>query len=211
MANPTPAQVWQQLKEGNERFVSSSPIHPSQGIETRERLANGQNPHVVLFGCSDSRVAAEIIFDQGLGDMFVVRTAGHIIDSSVLGSLEFATEVLDTPLIIILGHDSCGAVGAAVRALDDLQIPGGYLRDVVERVAPSVLAGRQEGLDQVDDFVAFHVKETAELLVQRSAKIAERVENKKVAIVCLTYKLADGRVVLQGSIGDIGEGAGTEA
>jgi carbonic anhydrase len=208
MANPTPAQAWQQLKEGNERFVSSTPIHPSQSIETRERLAGGQNPHVVLFGCSDSRVAAEIIFDQGLGDMFVVRTAGHIIDSSVLGSLEFATEVLNTPLIVILGHDSCGAVGAATRALDDLQIPGGYLRDVVERVAPSVLAGRQAGLTEVDDFVAMHVKETAELLVQRSSKIADRVDKNEVAIVCLTYKLADGRVVLQRVVGDIGEDIG---
>ncbi|WP_018178359.1 carbonic anhydrase [Jongsikchunia kroppenstedtii] len=207
MANPTPAQAWQNLKEGNERFVSSNPIHPSQSIETRERLTAGQNPHVVLFGCSDSRVAAEIIFDQGLGDMFVVRTAGHIIDSSVLGSLEFATEVLSTPLIVILGHDSCGAVGAAVQALDSLQMPEGYLRDVVERVAPSVLAGRQAGLAQVDEFVAKHVKETAQLLVQRSSKIAERVKNNEVAIVCLTYTLADGRIVLQDAIGDIGEDA----
>ncbi|MGC7349585.1 carbonic anhydrase, partial [Mycobacteroides abscessus] len=85
------------------------PRHPSQDIAGRAQLAVGQDPKVVLFGCSDSRVAAEIIFDQGLGDMFVVRTAGHVIDLAVLGSLEYAITVLGVPLIAILGHDSCGA------------------------------------------------------------------------------------------------------
>ncbi|MGC7220122.1 carbonic anhydrase, partial [Mycobacteroides abscessus] len=83
-----------------------------QSVTRRAELANGQNPQVMLFGCSDSRVAAEIIFDQGLGDMFIVRTAGQVIDSAVLGSIEYAVAVLGVPLIAILGHDSCGAVGA---------------------------------------------------------------------------------------------------
>ena len=110
-----------------------------------------------MFGCADSRVAAEIIFDQGLGDMFVVRTAGHVIDSAVLGSIEYAVTVLDVPLIVVLGHDSCGAVQATLTALDDGVIPGGYVRDLVERVTPSILTGRREGLTRVDEFEAHHV------------------------------------------------------
>ncbi|SDU62759.1 carbonic anhydrase [Gordonia westfalica] len=179
--------------------------HPSQGIEDRARLADGQHPHVVLFGCADSRLAAEIIFDQGLGDMFVVRTAGHVIDSAVLGSLEYAVEVLGVPLIVLLGHDSCGAVKATLDALDDLQIPGGYIRDVVERVTPSILAGRSEGLTRVDEFEARHVVETGRLLMQRSRIIADRISTGKLAIVGLTYKLSDGQVNLESVYGDIGE------
>lgn len=179
--------------------------HPSQGIEDRARLADGQHPHVVLFGCADSRLAAEIIFDQGLGDMFVVRTAGHVIDSAVMGSLEYAVEVLEVPLIVLLGHDSCGAVKATLDALDDLQIPGGYIRNVVERVTPSILAGRSEGLTRVDEFEARHVVETGRLLMQRSRIIADRISTGKLAIVGLTYKLSDGQVNLESVYGDIGE------
>ena len=153
--------AWKALKEGNERFVAGKPEHPSQSIEYRAALAEGQKPTAVLFGCADSRVAAEIIFDQGLGDMFVVRTAGHVIDSAVLGSIEFAVTVLNVPLIVVLGHDSCGAVKATMSALDDGVVPGGYVRDVVERVTPSILVGRREGLSSPDEFEARHVTETA--------------------------------------------------
>ena len=185
--------------------MSGESIHPSQGIEDRERLVMGQHPHVVLFGCGDSRLAAEIIFDQGLGDMFVVRTAGHVIDSAVLGSLEYAPEVLSVPLIVILGHDSCGAIAATLSALDDLQIPTGYIRDVVEKVAPSILAGRSEGLSRVDEFEARHVVETGRILMQRSRIIADRVNSGKLAIVGLTYNLDQGKIHVRGVFGDIGE------
>ncbi|OHT78096.1 carbonic anhydrase, partial [Mycobacteroides saopaulense] len=159
-------------------------------------MANGQNPDVLLFGCSDSRVAAEIIFDQGLGDMFIVRTAGQVIDSAVLGSIEYAVAVLGVPLIAILGHDSCGAVGATVSALDTGEVPGGYIRDLVVRVMPSILSGRKDGLSRIDEFEARHVEETGTKLLQRSQVVADAVKSKKLAIVYLTYKLADGRVVL---------------
>ena len=130
----------------------------------------------MVFGCADSRVAAEIIFDQGLGDMFVVRTAGHVIDSAVLGSVEYAVTVLNVPLIVVLGHDSCGAVKATLAALDDGAVPGGYVRDVVERVTPSILLGRRDGLTRVDEFEARHVNETAAQLRSRSTAIADRVD-----------------------------------
>ncbi|GAA3033009.1 beta-carbonic anhydrase CanB [Gordonia defluvii] len=204
----TPAQAWNNLKAGNERFVAGEPDHPNQGIVHRAVLADGQSPNVVLFGCSDSRVAAEMIFDQGLGDMFVVRTAGHIIDSSVLGSLEFATELLTVPLIAILGHDSCGAVGSTVASLNDLTIPGGYIRDIVERVGPSILSARAKGKTRLDEFEAEHVVETGRLLMQRSLLIKQRVDRGDVAIVGLTYHLADGRVSLRSVLGDVADEPG---
>ena len=197
--------AWKALKEGNERFVAGKPEHPSQGIEHRASLAESQQPIAVLFGCADSRVAAEIIFDQGLGDMFVVRTAGHVIDSAVLGSIEYAVMVLNVPLVVVLGHDSCGAVKATLSALDEGQVPPGFVRDVVERVTPSILLGRRDGLTRVDEFEARHVTETAAQLMARSSAIADKIAGGTLAIVGVTYHLADGKVTLRKHIGDIGE------
>ena len=206
MPNTNPLTAWKALKEGNDRFVAGEPEHPSQSIADRARLATGQKPTAVVFGCADSRVAAEIIFDQGLGDMFVVRTAGHVIDSAVLGSIEYAVTVLNVPLIVVLGHDSCGAVKATLSVLDDGEVPGGFVRDIVERITPTVLQGRHAGLTRVDEFETRHVNDTVSQLRIRSAAIAERLAAGTLAIVGLTYHLAEGRVVLRDYLGDIGEG-----
>ncbi len=205
MPNTSPVSAWKALKEGNERFVAGRPQHPSQSVDHRASLAAGQKPTAVVFGCADSRVAAELIFDQGLGDMFVVRTAGQVIDSAVLGSIEFGVTVLDVPLIVVLGHDSCGAVKAALAAIHDGAIPGGFVRDVVERVAPSILMGRRDGLTRVDEFEERHVRETVAQLMSRSTAIAERVSGGTLAIAGVTYHLADGRAALVDHVGDIGE------
>ena len=205
MPNTNPITAWKALREGNERFVAGEAEHPSQSVEYRASLAEGQKPTAVVFGCSDSRVAAEIIFDQGLGDMFVVRTAGHVMDSAVLGSIEYAVNVLSVPLIVVLGHDSCGAVKATLTAIDDGAVPGGYIRDVVERVTPSILLGRRDGLTRVDEFEAKHVNETVAQLADRSTAISDAVEEGRLAIAGVTYHLADGRTVLRDHVGDIGE------
>ncbi|HET9348996.1 MAG TPA: carbonic anhydrase, partial [Arthrobacter sp.] len=104
----TPALAWRRLREGNERFVSGKSSHPNQDASRRSSLVENQHPFAVIFGCSDSRLAAEIIFDLGLGDAFVVRTAGQVIDDAVLGSLEYSVSELDVPLIVVLGHGHCG-------------------------------------------------------------------------------------------------------
>lgn len=205
MPNSNPISAWKALKQGNERFVSGTPLHPSQGIADRAKLVDAQHPTAVIFGCGDSRVAAEIIFDQGLGDTFVVRTAGHVIDSAVLGSIEYAVAVLGVPLVVVFGHDSCGAVKATLDALDNGNIPAGFIRDVVERVSPSILMGRREGLTTVDELEGRHVVETGSLLMQRSRIISEAVEAGKCAIVGVTYKLSDGDIKLQSVVGDVGE------
>jgi carbonic anhydrase len=137
--------------------------------------------------------------------MFVVRTAGHVIDSAVLGSIEYAVTVLDVPLIVVLGHDSCGAVQATLAALDEGKVPGGFVRDVVERVTPSIMLGRRDGLTRVDEFEARHVIETGSQLLARSIAIAERIGKGELAIAGVTYLLADGRIVLREHFGDIGE------
>ncbi|MET9492404.1 carbonic anhydrase [Nocardia sp. NPDC006630] len=205
MPRTSAVSAWKSLREGNERFVGGVLAHPGQGATDRAKLVAGQQPSAILFGCADSRVAAEIIFDQGLGDMFVVRTAGHVLDASVLGSIEYGVQVLGVPLIVVLGHDSCGAVAATIDALDGGVVPGGFIRSLVERVTPSVLLGRREGLTEVDELEARHVVETSKLLVQRSQIIAAAVEAGDCAIAGVTYKLADGRAQLRGVVGDIGE------
>jgi carbonic anhydrase len=206
MPNTSPVTAWKALQEGNDRFVAGTPAHPSQSIQYRASLAEGQKPTAVVFGCADSRVAAEIIFDQGLGNMFVVRTAGHVLDSAVLGSIEYAVTVLHVPLVVVLGHDSCGAVKATLAALDEGAVPGGYVLDIVERVTPSILLGRKEGLTRVDEFEARHVTETAKQLVSRSRAVADGIDSGTLAIAGVTYQLADGQVVLRDSVGDIGAG-----
>jgi carbonic anhydrase len=188
-----PAGALQALLEGNNRFVEGRPQHPNQDVDRRAELQGGQAPFAVVFGCADSRVAAEIIFDRGLGDLFMVRTAGHVVDAAVLGSVEFAVEYLGVPLVLILGHDSCGAVIAAASAVESGQMPSGYVRDIVERITPAVMATHAAG-GGLEDIGAENVRQTASLLLERSPLLAGRVEAGRCQIVGVVYDLADGRV-----------------
>ncbi|MEV6833893.1 carbonic anhydrase [Streptomyces sp. NPDC051133] len=180
------------LLAGNQRFVSGSSEHPNQDAARRTEVAPAQRPFAVLFGCSDSRLAAEIIFDRGLGDLFVVRTAGHVMGPEVLGSIEYGAGLLETPLVVVLGHDSCGAVAAARTALQDGTTPAGYVRDVVERVTPSVLAAHAAGHYDADAVLEEHVRHTVDLLLDRSRVLSERVASGRTAVIGLCYRLTDG-------------------
>ncbi|MFF5437535.1 carbonic anhydrase [Streptomyces achromogenes] len=193
---PTPRDAFELLMAGNQRFVAGTPEHPNQDAVRRTETAPSQQPFAVLFGCSDSRLAAEIIFDRGLGDLFVVRTAGHVAGTEVLGSIEFGAAVLNAPLVVVLGHDSCGAVAAARSALENGQTPGGFVRDVVERVTPSVLAARAAGRESAEEILAEHIENTVDLLLERSRVLAERVADGRLGVVGLSYRLADGSAQL---------------
>jgi carbonic anhydrase len=193
---PTPLDAFELLMAGNQRFVAGTPEHPNQDAVRRTETAPSQKPFAVLFGCSDSRLAAEIIFDRGLGDLFVVRTAGHVAGTEVLGSIEFGAAVLNAPLVVVLGHDSCGAVAAACSALENGQTPGGFVRDVVERVTPSVLAARAAGRESAEEILAEHIEHTVDLLLERSRVLAERVADGRLGVVGLSYRLADGSAQL---------------
>lgn len=205
MAAITPSQAWQHLRAGNERFVNGQLRHPHADSADRAKLADGQRPHAVVLSCSDSSVPPEVVFDQGLGDLFVVRTAGHALDPSVAGSIEYGVLYLEAPLIVILGHDNCDAIAATLEAMDEFEVPLGSVRDLVERIVPSVLSARRDGLHTVADIEARHVQETAAHLIETSAVVSAGVSAKTLAVVDATYQLRDGKAVLRSVYGDIGE------
>lgn len=207
----SPAEAFVELMEGNDRFVGGARSHPNQDADRREALAPAQRPFAVLFGCSDSRLAAEIIFDRGLGDLFVVRTAGHVSGPEVIGSIEYGVAMLGVPLVVVLGHDSCGAVTAATEANLSGSTPAGYLGDVVDRVMPSVLSGRAAGLRTVDEFVDEHIRRTAAYLLGRSTLLATEVSEGRCAVAGLSYRLAEGTVRLVASHGTLSTGASAPA
>lgn len=207
----TPAQAWAALAEGNARFVAGTPQHPSQDTARRRELETSQHPFAVIFGCSDSRLAAEIIFDQGLGDAFVVRTAGHVIDTTVIGSIEYGVEVLGAPLVVVLGHDSCGAVNAAVNALNTGEMPPGFVRAIVDRVIPSIithssLTALTEGeleAPSTEALLREHVTNTVRTLTSYSQAMSTAIEEGRLAVVGVEYALSDGQARLVASQGDV--------
>lgn len=197
----TPAEAWRRLREGNVRFVEGSTEHPNQDAPRRHSLVAMQNPFAVIFGCSDSRLAAEIIFDVGLGDVFVVRTAGHVIDDAVLGSLEYSVGLLKVPLIIVLGHDSCGAVTAAMESFETGTMPPGFIRGLVERITPSVITAHRNGIRDINSTVVEHVQETTRRIVDASKLISTAVDDGDTAVIGVTYRLAEGRAEVVSGFG----------
>ena len=147
----TPRDAWTAMVSGNHRFVTGAPAHPRQDIDLRAALVEEQRPFAALFGCADSRLSAEIIFDVGLGDLFVVRNAGQVIGETILGSLEYSVEVLEVPLILVLGHDECGAIRAT---LDDiagnLPASGKFIHHLVDQIRPTVLEANAAGKTEIE-------------------------------------------------------------
>lgn len=205
----TPAEAWRRMVLGNERFIEGTPAHPRQDVERREALAGSQQPDVALFGCSDSRLSAEIIFDKGLGDLFVVRNAGQIISESVLGSLEYAVDVLGVALIVVLGHDNCGAVMGAIATLspEAPKLPAS-VRKMVAPIRPAIQrVAKEHGIAtedvDVNEVGAEHLKDTIAELLQQSEVITEAVANGTLAVVGANYRLGDGHVIPDVVVGQI--------
>ena len=198
----TPAEAWREMAEGNERFVAGEPNHPHQDAGRRAELATGQAPQVALFGCSDSRLAAEIIFDLGLGDLFVVRNAGQVISESVIASLEYAVDILATPLIVVLAHDACGAVRAAIDLDDENARPlPPHIAGHIAGIRPAVRAAPTRDAETVG---LVHLGRTVRALVERSELISDAVAAGTLAVVGANYRLGEGRVVPDVVVGDIG-------
>lgn len=199
-----PREAWQAMIDGNKRFVSGDLAHPRQDIDHREKLAEKQTPFAALFGCADSRLSAEIIFDVGLGDLFVVRNAGQVIAETILGSLEYAVEVLGVPVILVLGHDECGAIRATINATEgNLNSQGEFIHNLVERIRPTVEAAKLAGKHEIDDITELHVQDTINELLTRSSLIANAVKAGKLAVVGANYKLTLGEVHPIVTVGDI--------
>jgi carbonic anhydrase len=194
------AQVAQQsalqgLVDGNGRFVDGKQAPLILGAERRRELAKGQHPQAIVLACSDSRVPPEYVFDQQLGQVFVVRTAGNVADGVALGSIEYAVEHLGVPLIVVLGHRSCGAVTAALEAHRTHSRPRGNVAEVVKLVMPAVLqAERARAPDLLNASIDTNVALEARALVKRSPIIAERVQSGKLKIIRAVYDLETGKV-----------------
>ncbi|MCP4550150.1 MAG: carbonic anhydrase [bacterium] len=180
----------EQLQIGNERFAASRMKHSRQDAERREELLEGQAPFAVVLACSDSRVTPEILFDQGLGDIFVIRVAGNIIDDVVIASIEYAAAHLATPLIVVLGHSSCGAITATAAGGD----PGGHLPSLTRALAPAVEAVRHLDGDLVNNAAQANARRIAAELGSTEPVLAGKVGEGSLKILGAYYDLESGRV-----------------
>jgi carbonic anhydrase len=189
----TGRQVWQRLMEGNMRFVQGL-FQGRNLLDLRRTLATGQQPEAAVLSCSDSRVPAEIIFDQSLGDLFVVRTAGLVLDPTSIGSLEYAVAHLHVPLLVIKGHESCGAVTAAVEHPEATE---GHMGSIIAQISPAAdrarLAGNN-GQDLIEATTDLHLRYLEETLLQVSPIIGEAVEAGRLEVVVAKYFLHAGQV-----------------
>jgi carbonic anhydrase len=195
----TADQALQKLIEGNIRYVALQMTSCTQTTkETIETLSKGQNPYAIILSCSDSRVPPEIVFDTTLGELFVVRVAGNIPDPIILGSIEYAAEHLGSPLVMVLGHERCGAVMAA---FDAQGAPGGNIGAIVQTIAPAVKKAKQAVKGKTKDelvqtAINNNVGLSAENLTRQSPVIKRLVKEGKLRIVQAMYHLDDGRVLL---------------
>lgn len=196
IAAPAPAaepisadQALQQLMDGNQRYSRHKLAHPHQDGNRLLELAKGQHPFATILSCADSRVTPEIVFDQGLGDLFVVRVAGNIIDNAVLGSIEYAAQYLGVPLVMVLGHERCGAVSAAVE--------GGsapvHINSLVQAIQPAVEKAKGSSGDLIDNAVRANVQMVVSQM-KASEPLAGLVRSQKLKIVGGRYDLDKGAV-----------------
>jgi carbonic anhydrase len=200
-ADPTPKttlnsdQVLRLLKEGNEQFRMEAPFRAVQGRERRMELARGQAPFCVVIGCSDSRVPPELLFGRGLGELFVIRNAGNTVDLAALGSIEYGVGVLGCPLVVVLGHESCGAVAAAVEVVQKNATFPGVIGEMVQPIIPAVLSVRRlNGEVVLDDAVTANAKRVAARLKSQSAVVQAALRQNSLKIVAARYDLDAGHV-----------------
>lgn len=193
-AEKDPAESLQRLKDGNARYVSGQTSQKESGEAYRKELAKGQQPYAVVVACSDSRVAPEVIFDEGLGKIFVVRTAGNVVDPVALGSIEYAVEHLHAPLVLVLGHESCGAVKAAI---DSKGKPEGNIGAIIKKIMPAVKSERaslKSGEDLAYAATIQNVKNVAREIKKRSRIISREIREGEVRVVGAFYSITTGKV-----------------
>lgn len=191
-----PADALARLLDGNRRFVAGRARHPRQSLKDLHELASGQHPFCVTIGCADSRVSPELLFDQGLGDVFDNRVAGNIVDDLMLGSIEFAVEEFGSPLIVVLGHERCGAINATINAIQTGGTAPGHIGAIVDALKPIVAPVLSQPGDVVDNAVRANIHAQAAQLIGRSEIIAEHVAEGKLRVVGARYDLDNGRVTL---------------
>lgn len=186
--------AWKQLLVGNARFVAGKAEHPNQSVKRRTEVAAGQKPFAVIIACADSRTSPELLFDQGLGDLFVVRLAGNIVDDAALGSVEFAVASLGARLIVVLGHEKCGAVKAAVGVAAGDAPPPGHIAGIVESIRPAVAASKGQEGDALENAIHQNVRDVAERVRTGSSVLAPFLKSGELAVFGAYYDLDEGKV-----------------
>ncbi len=192
-------EAMKRLMEGNRRYAANKAVHPNVTESRRLEVAKGQKPFAMILGCVDSRVPPELVFDGGLGDLFVIRTAGQALDEAVLGSLEFGVAELHIPLLVVLGHEKCGAVKATIETIEKKVLAEAHIRMLVEAIRPAVEKVKGQSGDLLDNAVRANV----ELIVKRlksSPVLAEAVKDGKLKIVGARYALETGVVEITVSL-----------
>lgn len=191
----TPDGALQRLLEGNKRLLANQRLHV-QTLDDIRKHATGQAPYVQVFGCADSRVPVEVVFDEDFGDIFVTRTAGNVLSQPTIGTIEYGVLVLNTPLIVVLGHESCGAVKAAVDAMKDpAKMPTGALGELVAGLLPAAKEVKDKGDDIYSAALQAHVRLTVEAL-KATKSLADPIAQGKLRIVGATYDLATAKVTM---------------
>ncbi len=190
----TPDQALKLLMDGNEQFSTDAPFRSAPNRSRRVELARGQAPFCVLVGCSDSRVPPELLFGRGLGELFIIRNAGNTIDTAALGSVEYGVGVLGCPLIVVLGHEACGAVVAAVDMVEKNAAFPGVIGEMIQPILPAVLSVRGQPGDLLDNAVRANAKRVAARLTTQSVIIQDAVRAGRLRVVAARYDLSDGDV-----------------
>ena len=193
----TADQALDTLKEGNSKFLTDSPLRAVQGRARRLEIARGQAPFAVLVSCSDSRVPPEVLFGRGLGELFIVRNAGNTVDTVALGSIEYAIAVLGVPLIVVLGHERCGAVDAALSVVEKNTIFPGSLNQMIEPILPAALMARSTGAKGealLDAAVRENIRRVVTRIKNSEAVLMNPIKTGKVKVVGARYDLDDGEV-----------------
>lgn len=200
----SPQEALNKLIEGNKRFANDNSIHPNRCAETKSALLKQQKPFVAVLSCSDSRVPIEIIFDAGLGDIFAVRTAGHVLSKEVIGSLEYAVKTLGVKLIMILGHENCGAINTAIQTYQNK----GYnelsenLQSIMNHIYPAIEKVETKNIDINSDnenkflnsAVKANINYQLEDLMKKDIYIAQKVQEKEIGLIGAMYSLPSGNV-----------------
>ncbi|MFB7055901.1 carbonic anhydrase [Streptomyces vinaceus] len=188
----SPQEALRRLADGNRRWRTYGQEHPHESAFLRLRLTKGQHPFAIVLGCVDSRVPPELVFDQGLGDLLTVRSAGEVLDEAVLGSVAFGVLELQIPLVLVLGHQSCGAVGAAVRADETGEPLPAHIQYLADGIRPSI-DRTQQGEARIDATIDAHARRTRDLLAAEP-DLARRIADGRLAVVAARYGLRDQTV-----------------
>lgn len=188
----SPEAALQRLLDGNARYVAGHAEHPNQSVARRVEVVAGQEPFAVIVTCSDSRVAPELYFDQGIGDLFVVRDAGNILNDHVIGSIEYAVEHLHASIILVVGHEKCGAVAAAIAG----GRAEGRIGTIIEAIRPAVKETRNQAGDKTDNAIRGNARRVAKTLAVTAPILSHAVQTGEIKIFAARYDLSSGRVEL---------------